>query len=567
MLSAPFLNAHHLNPIPTFFQEWVAAVLGLLAATLLLQRQIAARLAIPAIGLLPLGLLALLLVQFVFGKINFPTQALLFALYLLWAFLLLILGHTLRQTLGLHRLVTYLAYALLIGAILALALSALHPPSNLLGLGPVVLNKAGLRGNLGQPNHLADYLWLALVSAVYLHLRGKLGRLSYTLIACTLLSGACLTHSRSVVLYAVGFVLLSGWAAWRWPHPLLHKTRRAALFLLAGTVLLLLLFEHFIFGASLSTSVSSERFANALTTSSVRLQLWRTGLALFLQHPWLGIGVGQFSWEAYVLNGMRADGTFIGQAEHAHNLFIHLLAEFGIAAPLLVLGLFAHWAIGFMRTPWSPEHVWIGALLMILGTHSQLEYPLWYTFFLSIAALALGMGSTTQFYLRVGRSSRSLIAAILFCATLTLIQLFKDYRVLEQAINEQRLYTQKNETLWHETLADLQRLHRESLFSHYVDLAYARMLPVDRNALTDKIVVCQRALRVAPVDVVALKLAYLLALDQRPTEAQEVLHQLLSATPTIRQEAISGFQTLHTRYAETDAAPSLAQALEALQAD
>lgn len=565
MLIAPFLNAHHLNPIPTFFQEWVAATLGLLAASLLLRRKLIATLAVPEIALLPLGFVALLLIQFAAGYVTFPSQALLFALYLLWALLILILAHSLRQHLGLEKLTTILAFALLSGAILSLALLVLQPVNSLLGLGPA-LQKVGLRGNLGQPNHLADYLWLGLASAVYLRVQGKLSRASFMLIAFTLLAGASLTHSRSVTLYAAGFALLSGWAAWRWRQTLLRQTFHLSLWLLGGTVLLEYLFNHFVFGASLAASVSGERFFTALSTTSTRLQLWRTGLAVFAQHPWLGAGVGQFSCNAYVLVGTHPDGTFIGRAEHAHNLFIHLLAEFGIVAPLLVLVLGIRWCLAFVRTTWSPAHVWIAAVLLILGVHSQLEYPLWYVFFLGIAALALGMGnedgsgnSSTLLRPQITRVGRMLLASILLFGGLTLFHLFKDYRTLEQAVNQQMMQARQNRTSWSETLVDLKRLHGESLFSHYVDLAYGHLLALDpsdptaRQALKDKILICQRALRFSPVDPVVFTLAYLLALDGRAEDAKIALQQALNTYPESRPETIRQLDALRVPYPELNA--------------
>ena len=89
MLSLPFLNPHHFNPIPTFYQEWTAAACALLASTLLLREKIFEQIEIPGIALLPLGIAALILIQFAAGLVAFPTQALMFLLYLQLQYLLL----------------------------------------------------------------------------------------------------------------------------------------------------------------------------------------------------------------------------------------------------------------------------------------------------------------------------------------------------------------------------------------------------------------------------------------------------------------------------------------------
>ena len=63
MLIVPFVNPHHFNPIASFYPEWSAVALSLAALTQLLRRAVLARLEVPKIALLPLGLGALVLVQ------------------------------------------------------------------------------------------------------------------------------------------------------------------------------------------------------------------------------------------------------------------------------------------------------------------------------------------------------------------------------------------------------------------------------------------------------------------------------------------------------------------------
>jgi len=558
MLIAPFLNPHHHNPIPTFYQEWTAVACSLLALTLLLRSAILDQLELPNIALLPLGLGALVLAQYATGGVEFATQALLFLLYLLWAMFMLVLGGALRQRLGLEGLVTPLAWASLSGGLLAAGVLGLQLGGSPLGFGFVFQRPAGGgMGNLAQANHLANYLWLALASAIYLLAQGRLGKLAFTASALLLLAGASLTGSRSVLLYAVGFAVLSGWAAWHYKQPVLQKIFRITLLVLPLTFLLQLAFAYFDLAGLLGTSVSGERFFREVSGSSQRMQLLRSGLAIFAEHPWLGAGIGQFSWSAYILAGAQNDGTFIGGGEHAHNLFVHLLAEFGIVSPLLVLLLGLRWWLGFVRQDWSPSHWWIAAVLLVEAVHSQLEYPLWYAFFLGLAALALGAGSTAAIRPRISRLGRVIVALMLLLGALTLFNLGNDYRSLERALNWQ-LQEADDRPSWTGTLATLARLHRESLFSHYVDLVYAYSLIVDREALPDKIVVCQHAVRFSPVDKVTFKLAYLLALDGRAEEASVALQRALATHPGMRREAIRQLNDLCKTYPEV--MPLLAQA-------
>lgn len=561
MLIVPFVNPHHYHPIASFYQEWSAVALSLLALSLLLRRELLEQLEVPAIALLPLGLGALLLVQFATGRVAFPGEALIFMLYLLWALFMLILGNSLRQQLGLDGLVTPLACALLCGGLLAAVLLGVQLCGTALGAALVFQRTGSGIGNLGQPNHLANYLWLALASAITLYGQGRIGKPALTLFALLLLSAASLTGSRSIVFYAAGFTLLSIWAAWRCQQPALAKMARAALLLVPLVLLLQGVFAYLDVSGALGVSTSGERFFQQVSGTSVRLQLWHTGLAVFADHPWLGAGVGQFPWESYVLVGAQTDGGYFS-AEHAHNLFVHLLAEFGIAAPLLVLLLGWRWWMGFVRQPWSPAHWWIAAVLLVEAVHSQLEYPLWYTFFLGIAALALGAGSSSAARPKISRMGCAIVALMLLLGGATLFTLGNDYGNLEKTLNRQ-LRNSNEHAPWAESLDTLGRLHRESLLSAYVELVYAYGLSVDREALKDKIVVTERAVRFSPAEQVAFKLAYLLALDGRSENSQLALRRALATHPAGRAPAIAQLKALAETYPELS--PLLTQLNEADQ--
>ncbi len=548
MLVLPFLNPHHFNPIPTFYQEWTAAVCGLFAATLLLRQKIFEQLQVPGIALLPLGLAGMLLIQLAAGLVAFPSQALIFALYLLWALLILTLGRSLRQQFPLEQLVTPFAAAILCGTLLAsilLAIQLAHPQLGLGWIFPYV--KGG--GNLGQANHLANYLWLGVASAIYLHIQRKIGMPFFLICVLILLSGASFTGSRSVLLYAAGFALLSVWAAWHFNHTSLRQIAKITLCLLPAILLLQFIFSYFDLGSMLQTSVSGERLFRSVNGTSQRLQLWRTGLEIFAQHPWLGAGIGQFPLNSYLVVGAQADGTYLGGGEHAHNLLIHLLSEFGLIAPVLVIVFGLRWWLSFARQNWSPAHWWIAAVLLVLATHSQLEYPLWYTFFLGIAALVLGIGSDTGFHPRTAASGRLLIALILLFGAVTLYTLGNDYRKLERTLNWQ-LNGEGEKLSWKKTLEVLGKLHRESLFPQYIQLSYAYQLSIDKEALKDKITVSEMAIRFSPVDLITYKLAYLLALDGRLEDAKVALQRAIATHPGFVPTALQQLKGLSEVYPE-----------------
>lgn len=545
----PFLLAHHQNPIPTFYQEWLAAALSVLAAFILWQRHLIQSIEIPRIALIPLGLIAILAIQYVAGLPQSTSRALLVALYLLWSMLLMVTACNLRRTVSTEKIAHIAALAILIGAVLSACILALQIAQLGLDTGLVFPKPKGT-GNLGQRNHLADYLWLGIASAVYLRLERRLGLVLFIATVAGLATASSLTGSRSILVYAASLVVLSAWSAWQFKSPTLKGAAIVTSVLFCFTVLAQWLLVASSVSSALDTAVSGQRLMGEVQGNSQRLLLWRIGLAIFADHPWLGAGVGQFPYHSYLTLGHQNDGSYLAGGEHAHNLFIHLLSEFGIAAPLLVLIVGWQWWRTFIGTPWNHTHWWIAALLLVLGIHSQLEYPMWLAFFLGIASFALGLGSTRVLHPHISRGGTWIVRLILTMAATTLISLFVDYGHLENALRQRVLDKEGRPVPASTRLATLARLHRESLFADYVPLIYAYQLEVDREVISDKITVCETAIRFSPVDAITFKLAWLLALDDRRDEARIALSRAMATHPGYFPTATQELNTLSGKFPE-----------------
>jgi O-antigen ligase len=69
-----------------------------------------------------------------------------------------------------------------------------------------------------------------------------------------------------------------------------------------------------------------------------RMAHWQAGWYMFLDHPWLGVGAGNYA-EAYPNYYVS---TWLDPLGHAHNYYLNMLAELGVVGGLvllLVLGL------------------------------------------------------------------------------------------------------------------------------------------------------------------------------------------------------------------------------------
>ena len=294
----PFLVYNHSRPLVSFYSEWLAAILGLCAISLLVTQRFWQKLKIPRIALLPIALIPLILLQYAIGRGVYFEQTLLFTLYLLWAALLIILGRFLREELGLPALATVLALFLVLGAELSALLGFLQYYSIHTFLDAFVVRKYSnvVTGNLGQANHLANYITLGLVSLMLLYARWKFRIWQLLLLAAPLLFVLVLSGSRSPWLYLLGMAAM----AFLW-----QRRDKSSLPLLHCSLLLLLGFGLMHLALQIPWSAGSHDNVNNITTvqrlaetggasDSRRLSIWREAWLIFTQNPLLGAGFGQY---------------------------------------------------------------------------------------------------------------------------------------------------------------------------------------------------------------------------------------------------------------------------------
>lgn len=538
MAIAPFLIAHHYNPIPTFFQEWTAVALGLAALTALLPGCHKTPLEIPEIALLPVGLLLIAALQGLFLADVLPERLLMFCAYMTWSFLLIILGRHLVRRWGLETIAGIIATALLVGALLEAFTAALQwvGMARLPWVFPA--KGSGLRSNLGQPNNFADYLWLGVASAIYLRERGELGSIAATAALLALLPFAVLSGSRSVWLYAGGIAFLSCAWTWRrgWWPPI--RLRVWSLGALAGSILFQLALDRGTAALPRAVATSGSRLASHGAHDPARLTLWRSAIDTFLENPWLGAGVGQYprQFHLHVLDLLPL--RLPGLPEHAHNVLLHLLAEMGLAAGLLLAILGLRWIYRLAQASRSPEIWWIGACVLVLGIHSNLEYPLWYAFFLGIAAILAGAGSRTNHPLRLGAATPYLLSAFLAFGSAVLFNLYRGYSLLETTLNGPAAedYRQRADKV-------LRQLADDPLLRPYVDLNLAHLMTESSEALDTKLHNCDRAQRFSASRDIVFKCAYILKLGGKDEAAALALKRAVAAYPAQAKQVLQQWKT------------------------
>lgn len=435
MMMVPFVQPVHLQPIASFYSEMTTAILGLLAAGLLFSsRQIWSGFALPRVALVPAILIVAIAAQWLAGRIAFPEVALLDALFLLWAALLACLGAALTRALGVAPLAATLTFAIVIGGIISTCVAAVqffHWPAP----AWLVFADSIPATNLGQRNHAADYLWLAVASAIGLRLRGALPAGITAALLAALVFGAALTGSRGPIAYGM---LLTALGAWWWRRER-TPAARTALVLAAATTLGFLVASALLSiagSAGLAAGGASwavDRLAPATLKGDARLTLWHDAWRIFLESPWLGCGAGNYPWRSFEAASQTPPGQVALPAEHAHNLILQWLAEYGMIAALAAVGVLAWWLRDALKARLDGDHWWLLAMLAVIGGHSLLEYPLWYGYFLSPFALLLGAGDTRSKTVR-SALGRPIFALASVLAGLAMANLWRDERRIEDSV-------------------------------------------------------------------------------------------------------------------------------------
>ncbi|HEY9765159.1 MAG TPA: O-antigen ligase family protein, partial [Chroococcales cyanobacterium] len=201
-----------------------------------------------------------------------------------------------------------------------------------------------------HPNILAGYLLLAIGIGFFLLERAQTLRSRWLLGGGLGLIFVCLvlTQSRSAWIGAALAIAAIGARA----------GRKVFLGILAGTLAAVALFFHSVL-RRLGTLFSLDFFSNAN-----RLRAWKSALRMISERPFFGFGPG--TW-GKVYPSFR-DPLELEHLPHAHNMYLHLGAEYGLI-PLfcLLLVLFNEIRSGLKKEgAWPIACVLVGFLLLNL---------------------------------------------------------------------------------------------------------------------------------------------------------------------------------------------------------
>ncbi len=159
------------------------------------------------------------------------------------------------------------------------------------------------------------------------------------------------------------------------------------------------------------------------------------------------------------------------------------------------------------------------------------EYPLWYAYFLGIAALLLGLADPLEF--PAGPTLRRAMALLAGAGLLLASSLVWDYSKIERWLVSARSFQVVDADLPH-FRADMLSVRHNPLLTSYVDVTLALSAPPSRDHLQDKLTICSSAMHFEPVDGLVFAQAILLSLAGRQDEAYRQLDRGWLLIPLLR---------------------------------
>ena len=306
-------------------------------------------------------------------------------------------------------------FALVVGMVVNVLVAWLQFFDQELVLYPFVSMHDGDRpyGNLRQPNHLATLCVMGLASAWWAGQSGYWRSGVVVAVSLVAMSGLALSVSR------IGWVAMIALAIFVacWTD---GKTKfNRLLFGLAPVWV----FTWSVALQSLSVWLSTTALAisdRGTASLSTRWEFWQAAWNLAIRHPTQGVGWEEFRYARFMEEPIIANGEI---ADNAHNLVLHLLANIGFASTFLILAPVV--CLLLSRKPWRSTNLsvrWAWLVILTIGFHSMVEYPLWYMNFLIPIAVAFGIviaRKETQFVENKGLKNKSF--AVFYAALVLLV--------------------------------------------------------------------------------------------------------------------------------------------------
>lgn len=390
-------------PIAAAFSDGLALLIGGLIGSFLLLRSDASRFAIsPVLGLLLLFILA----------VGLSISVNSYAVPAAWRWYLIFIGFSALlifgmteaiEHLGTDSFVALLMRCLWYGATLYAILSLLKYYGVLQGVFPSLKPAEGRMGGMWTQANLNNItLWMGFLAAIFCC---SWHQQRWRLTGSVLLFGwgiAC-SASRVSWLFAAGLLL---WVMFASLPPFRLSGTLPKRKLLAGSVLAvvaLLVLTPFV-NAPLNQWLTEQGIVNRSTTQALlerdalndkfRSSEWQKAASavpdMSVKQLLVGVGPGQYArFSSENDHRVSAEALDNGTWGNAHNIFIMLFIETGFIGLAVFLAILVSIGWQVLRRPVDNNRLFLAGAIGLLLIHSNLEFPLWYAWFLMMFGLFL----------------------------------------------------------------------------------------------------------------------------------------------------------------------------------
>lgn len=406
----PFAIPYAYFPISKFYSEAVSILSGVAIFAVAIWST--DKIKIPPVAIASFAFAVFALIQPLFVHLYFPGNNNYLALIFVICGLSAVGVSTLvgNQHDGLKKAMIFISWTLVISATIQAIIAYLQYTGKAQNFSEYILytdNGAGdgsnIFGNIGQPNQFTDFISIGVVALCYLFIVGQINLIVYIAYALLFACAITFTARRGVLFYYIVMMFTAGWM-WlrnRKDAELSVSYKKVLLVIVGffiGIILVQLALPKIVsmFSAHVSSSVTGvERLSGDSIGQSTyrRFYEWYKAIILFTEHPLFGVGWYQYPREGIYI--MQTDlFAYIPMNSklytHCHNSLFNIMAETGIIGTVILIGYgIGYSTFALLRKVNSVEGLFAVLMSIPILTHSFLEYPLWYAYFMILLTIFL----------------------------------------------------------------------------------------------------------------------------------------------------------------------------------
>ncbi|WP_333976205.1 PglL family O-oligosaccharyltransferase [Acinetobacter colistiniresistens] len=428
LISFAWLSPFHTYPWVTFSGELASFGAGLALLAVFLNK----KMLVPRAQLLIAPIILVPLIQWGFGLVYDFSTALLSSLYVFAFWLMIVLGFNLSVQAKKRDALMEEISKLLFGIAIVCSGIAI---AQWCGLGGVINGVMQLKGdrpyaNFGQPNHLATFLIIGLMGALYLYEKRALPAWCLFAPSVIILFTVALTQSRTS--WVVCLFILFYWMYKQYKQQPRFNFAQLWVWSIGFFVIAvwgLPLLTHLIDTFSNSAVVQTSSVAERASSGYLRFEIWTQMLLALKEQPWFGYGWNQTSVAQITVFHLHPNHEWVVSA---HNVLLDVLVWNGLPFGLLIIAYMVLWFFWLDKN--AKDTTSIIAILMVSAIliHALLEFPQRYAYFLLPMGFLLGLIQAQTPELKGIQLYKNVIRCIWLIAIVVMLLIWRDYKLFQE---------------------------------------------------------------------------------------------------------------------------------------